>query len=158
LQRRDHGCRFPSCTCTRFVDAHHIHHWADGGETHIHNLVLLCRHHYRLVHEGGFGLSRTQSGDFFFTDPAGKRIPNVPANRFSGNVVALKTSHRASGINIIPNTSIPNWLGETMDVSIVVHNLLRRESRLHCRIGKQDARAEFMGTTKSAISRLEASG
>ncbi|MGH6628122.1 MAG: DUF222 domain-containing protein, partial [Burkholderiales bacterium] len=59
LQRRDGGCRFPGCTCTRFVDAHHIHHWADGGETDIDNLVLLCRHHHRLVHEGGFGLSRT---------------------------------------------------------------------------------------------------
>jgi hypothetical protein len=56
LQRRDRGCRFPGCSCTRFVDAHHIHHWADGGETHINNLVLLCRHHHRLVHEGGFGL------------------------------------------------------------------------------------------------------
>jgi hypothetical protein len=54
LQRRDGGCRFPGCTCTRFVDAHHIHHWADGGETSMENLVLLCRHHHRLVHEGGF--------------------------------------------------------------------------------------------------------
>ncbi len=58
LQRRDRGCRFPGCTCTRYVDAHHIHHWADGGATHIDNLVLLCRHHHRLVHEGGFGLNR----------------------------------------------------------------------------------------------------
>ncbi len=33
LKRRDGGCRFPGCTCTRFVDAHHIRHWADGGET-----------------------------------------------------------------------------------------------------------------------------
>ncbi len=24
LQRRDRGCRFPGCNCTRFVDAHHI--------------------------------------------------------------------------------------------------------------------------------------
>ena len=56
LQRRDGGCRFPGCSATRFVDAHHIHHWADGGETHLGNLVLLCRHHHRLVHEGGFGL------------------------------------------------------------------------------------------------------
>ena len=33
LKRRDQGCRFPGCTCSRFVDAHHIQHWADGGET-----------------------------------------------------------------------------------------------------------------------------
>jgi len=35
LKRRDHGCRFPGCACSRFVDAHHIRHWADGGETSI---------------------------------------------------------------------------------------------------------------------------
>ena len=55
LQRRDGGCRFPGCTCSRFVDAHHITHWADGGETGMDNLVLLCRRHHRMVHEGGSG-------------------------------------------------------------------------------------------------------
>ncbi|MCP4766517.1 MAG: DUF222 domain-containing protein, partial [Gammaproteobacteria bacterium] len=43
LQARDAGCRFPGCSHRRFVDAHHIEHWADGGETSIDNLVLLCR-------------------------------------------------------------------------------------------------------------------
>jgi hypothetical protein len=33
LKRRDGGCRFPGCSATRFVDAHHVHHWTDGGET-----------------------------------------------------------------------------------------------------------------------------
>ncbi|NNE35773.1 MAG: DUF222 domain-containing protein, partial [Rhodothermales bacterium] len=33
LRFRDIGCRFPGCTNTRFVDGHHIRHWADGGET-----------------------------------------------------------------------------------------------------------------------------
>ncbi len=47
LNRRDQGCRFPGCTAHRFVDAHHIHHWADGGETRLDNLVLLCRRHHR---------------------------------------------------------------------------------------------------------------
>jgi hypothetical protein len=43
LKRRDGGCRFPGCPDSRFVDAHHIEHWADGGETRLDNLVLLCR-------------------------------------------------------------------------------------------------------------------
>jgi hypothetical protein len=56
LAARDHGCRFPGCTNSRFVDAHHIHHWADGGETKLGNLVMLCRRHHRFVHEYGFAV------------------------------------------------------------------------------------------------------
>ena len=42
LNARDRGCRFPGCSNTRYVDAHHIHHWAHGGETKLSNLVQLC--------------------------------------------------------------------------------------------------------------------
>ena len=59
LDARDEGrCRFPGCENRRWVDAHHIVHWARGGETKLDNLVLLCSRHHRLVHEGGFGLAR----------------------------------------------------------------------------------------------------
>jgi len=37
LRRRDRGCRFPGCVNTRFVDGHHIRHWADGGNTGLDN-------------------------------------------------------------------------------------------------------------------------
>ena len=52
LASRDKGCRFPGCTHTRYVDGHHVKHWADGGETRLSNLVTLCRFHHRAVHEG----------------------------------------------------------------------------------------------------------
>ena len=39
LEFRDRGCRFPGCT-SRHCDAHHVHHWADGGETKISNLCF----------------------------------------------------------------------------------------------------------------------
>lgn len=57
-------CRFPSCTARRFVDAHHIQHWADGGPTDLDNLVLLCRFHHRLVHEAGYRIT-TEQPDVF---------------------------------------------------------------------------------------------
>ena len=78
LRSRDHGCRFPGCTHDRFVDAHHIHHWANGGETSLDNLVLLCRRHHRLVHEGGFSVERIADTALRFTRPDGRVITEHP--------------------------------------------------------------------------------
>ncbi len=74
LRHRDKSCRFPGCTNTRFVDGHHIKHWADGGETSLENLVLLCRHHHHLVHEGGFACERSDSGDPILRDRRSRRL------------------------------------------------------------------------------------
>jgi hypothetical protein len=74
LKSRDAGCRFPGCAQTRFVDGHHIQHWSAGGHTSLHNLVLLCRHHHRLVHEGGFGCTRNAAGTVEFRTPEGALI------------------------------------------------------------------------------------
>lgn len=77
LLRRDGGCRFPGCTAHRFVDGHHIRHWAEGGETALDNLVLLCTHHHRLVHEGGFTVEPDAAG-FTFRTPAGRTVGASP--------------------------------------------------------------------------------
>jgi len=78
LRARDGGCRFPGCGHERFVDAHHIHHFADGGETTLDNLVHLCRRHHRLVHEGGFGVERDQAGQLVFRRPDGTAVRTKP--------------------------------------------------------------------------------
>jgi hypothetical protein len=78
LRSRDGGCCFPGCTHDRFVDAHHIRHWANGGETSLDNLALLCRRHHRLVHEGGFGVERITDGALRFTRPDGRVIAAHP--------------------------------------------------------------------------------
>jgi hypothetical protein len=52
LVARDRGCAFPDCDRpARWCDAHHLRHWADGGGTNLDNLVLLCRHHHRALHD-----------------------------------------------------------------------------------------------------------
>ncbi len=128
LHRRDRGCRFPGCTCTRFVDAHHIHHWADGGATHIDNLVLLCRRHHRLLHEGGFELRRTAGGAFLFADPEGRSLPSAPTTRSRGNVFRLIARNSAEGLPISPANGRTLWDGGPMDESILMHHLQRRSN------------------------------
>jgi hypothetical protein len=50
---RDRGCVAPGCGRPgRWGDVHHILSWADGGETVIENLCLLCRYHHTQVHLG----------------------------------------------------------------------------------------------------------
>jgi len=124
LKRRDGGCRFPGCTCTHFVDAHHIRHWADGGDTSMDNLTLLCRHHHRLVHEGGFSVAMAVGGPVRFTNPNGQVMPHNGATHSRGNVIALRTAHAASGIHITPETTISKWCGEQMDDQLAVEGLL----------------------------------
>ena len=66
LEARDRTCRYPGCNHGRWLDAHHVVHWADGGETSLENLVLLCTHHHKLLHEGEFQiLTRGEKGHCF---------------------------------------------------------------------------------------------
>ncbi|NNF28201.1 MAG: DUF222 domain-containing protein [Gemmatimonadetes bacterium] len=86
LEARDRGCRFPGCGL-RFTEAHHIHHWAQGGETNLTNVVLLCRRHHRAVHEGGVSVCMDRRQQVVFFTPAGVRMSAAP--RFRGNVPLL---------------------------------------------------------------------
>ena len=77
LEARDRGCRFRGCGL-RFTDAHHVRHWADGGETKLENLVLLCRFHHRLVHEEGYTVHFPRGKRPYFLDPRMRLLPDVP--------------------------------------------------------------------------------
>ncbi len=73
LEARDRGCRFPGCGL-RFTEAHHVKHWADGGETTLRNMALLCRVHHRAVHEGGVRVCIDLQGQVVFFTPKGKAL------------------------------------------------------------------------------------
>ena len=124
LKHRDGGCRFPGCTHTRFVHAHHVEHWADGGQTNIENLVTLCGRHHRLVHEGGFGLETGPGGKLNFTRPAGESLHLQQLPRFRGNAQHLIEEHAARGLDIDHQTCEPAWEGYDMDYSVALCGLL----------------------------------
>jgi hypothetical protein len=114
LERRDGGCRFPGCEQRRFVDAHHIEHWADGGRTDADNLILLCRYHHRGLHEGGYRVSGAAHAPVF-TDPNGRvlqpapRLPGLPCGD------ALPEQHCELNLDLHARTAIPGWGGERAD-------------------------------------------
>ena len=138
------GCRFPGCDRSRYVHAHHIKHWADGGETALGNLVTLCSQHHRQVHEGGYGV-RVRDGEIQFTRPDGRVLPmagrtglaNGPhAECFRGNISAepgstsatdgarrLAELNAARGLNIDAHTARCGWGGERMDYNIAIDGL-----------------------------------
>ncbi|MEA2386852.1 MAG: hypothetical protein QOJ22_1026 [Thermoleophilaceae bacterium] len=106
LNCRDGGCRFPGCTQTRRVDAHHILHWAHGGRTELDNLVQLCRHHHRLLHEGGFGVRRGAGGRLVFRSPAGRTLPAVPRPK-RGDHTRLTAHNVRRGVRVSAETCVP---------------------------------------------------
>ena len=125
LQARDQGCQFPGCNNRQWVDAHHITHWARGGETKLDNLVQLCGHHHRLVHEGGFGISRRVDGALIFRRPDGRVIPSVPSPT-PGRCGEVRARNREVGLRIGAETVAPLGRGEPMDRDLAVAGLLAR--------------------------------
>lgn len=130
LNSRDRGCRFPGCTHSRFVDGHHVRHWAQGGETKLSNLVSLCRFHHRLVHEGMIVVQVLDDGAFRYVRPDGRsfdgRLPNEPRQLAWMQLVA---AHQARHINVTPRSAVTRWQGERLDYGLAVEGLLQRACR-----------------------------
>lgn len=135
LRSRDGGCRFPGCTRHRFVDAHHIHHWANGGATSLDNLVLLCRHHHRLVHEGGFGVERNAGAAIRFTRPDGRVIDEHPQLPPGGGIDRFRDSISGQG-NLPIDAS--GWVipQGAMDLDLTVSGLMRFEEAQTSLVGR----------------------
>ena len=83
LAARDQGCRFPGCNRpTVHTDAHHLIPWAQGGQTNLTNSLLLCRHHHRTVHEGGWHIrpdhpGQGANGALQFHGPTGQHLVSL---------------------------------------------------------------------------------
>jgi hypothetical protein len=130
LESRDHGCRFPGCAQTRFLHAHHIQHWAQGGQTGLANLVQLCAYHHRLLHEGGYALTRDQDQTLTFTRPDGRPILPTQAPT-EGNPQRLHTDNHRHGLDITPHTTRRRWDGTTLDLALAIDALVWTDPRLN---------------------------
>ena len=64
-ERDGNRCQHPGCRNTGWLQVHHIVPWAHGGPTDLDNLVLLCGHHHRLVHERRWHITGPPGGRVF---------------------------------------------------------------------------------------------
>jgi hypothetical protein len=119
LEARDEQrCRFPGCATRRYLDAHHVKHWAQGGETKLENLVLLCFQHHRLVHEGGYTIDESPEDELRFRNRHGVLVPGVPRSP-PGDADDLIRENERGGLEITPRTN-RNGYGDRMDLDLVV--------------------------------------
>jgi hypothetical protein len=117
LTARDKGCRFPGCCNARYIDMHHIKHWANGGETRPSNLVSLCRYHHRSVHEGGFNVEILDDGALRFVNPRGDVVN-------TGQPVC--TQPPGDWRELRAGKFVDCWRGDRMDLDLAVDGLIQR--------------------------------
>ena len=124
-QRR---CAFPSCTHPRFLDAHHIEHWVDGGATELDNLVLLCRRHHTFVHEYGYRILRGAQG-IELVAPGRRPIPTrapLPDSP-SAPIERLAEAHADRGLSLSALSLMPqSWDGARADHEWIVGALCQQ--------------------------------
>jgi hypothetical protein len=117
--RDDTTCCFPGCERRRHLQAHHRVHWAHGGETSLENLVLLCFHHHRLVHEGGYTVEDDPAGGLRFRNRHGVVCSTLPSRPPPGSVDALRAENSLQGHLIGPETN-RGGDGDPLDLGLTV--------------------------------------
>ena len=71
-------CRFPGCTRTTRLHAHHVRFWRDGGRTDLANLALVCSRHHTLIHTAGYQLQLHPGRRLTVSTAKGTAVPHHP--------------------------------------------------------------------------------
>jgi hypothetical protein len=85
---RDRHCAWPRCDRPAvYCDVHHLRHKADGGETSLANLALVCQYHHDVcIHRRGWQLTLHPDGSTEARSPDGQQIlrSHAPPGRRAG--------------------------------------------------------------------------
>ncbi len=125
LALRDGGCRVPGCERSRHLQAHHVHTWAEGGETSVDNLVLLCPGHHWLVHEGQMRVV-VREGELEFLNAHGLTMKAVLRHDIDEDVVASKLEAWLDEAQEAGELT-PTWDGSRLDLHEVVSWMMMAE-------------------------------
>ena len=112
------GIRFCSCSANRYVDFHHILHWAEFGETEPDNLIKLCRFHHAQLHKGHYTIALQQQTEknygqkWVFKTAAGEVMEPNPTLPISKQGPIGKDFLAAQWPNITSRTGVSRRPGE----------------------------------------------
>ena len=123
LNIRDGGCRYPGCTQHFWTDAHHVRHWAAGGETKLENLITLCRFHHTQLHKDVYEI-QVQDQDFVFINQDKEEIlrsihPQFPVAEADDRVRSMLDDQAHIGID--SSTAETKWRGDEIDIQMALH-------------------------------------
>ena len=123
LHKRDRICTYPGCTHRIFLEGHHIKHWADGGETGLNNLALLCSLHHRHVHEYGYTIELGDDQRPQFRDIRGRPVAVVPSPAAVADLgwPAIRAVNESLAIDA--DTIACEWDGRRVDYGTIVGHL-----------------------------------
>ncbi|SEG49660.1 HNH endonuclease [Saccharopolyspora kobensis] len=105
LLARDGVCAFPECDHPAGTpQAHHIVHWIDGGPTSLDNMVMLCAHHHRTIHNHHWHIE-LQRGRPVFTPPTDLDPARTP--KPGGKAQPATHHHALHHLNTPPESRPP---------------------------------------------------
>ncbi|MBK7539722.1 MAG: DUF222 domain-containing protein [Myxococcales bacterium] len=152
LLLRDRTCRFPGCDHRLFLEGHHLQHWADGGETCLPNLALLCSLHHAYVHERGYRITQSATGALAFEDPQGRAVvplPPRPAPTLLG-WPAVRAANAA--LPLTATTGQCRWRGERVDAWDAAATITRIQRRADTAAGPASSAPTAPPSPPSSLS------
>ena len=98
------GCAWNGCDLPiAWTEAHHITHWADGGDTNAANLILLCRFHHGRIHTAGWTVEKTGPGQAIITHHDDHETQDGKADR----------ERQWTGVGVRTGAPTPTWMPNT---------------------------------------------
>ena len=107
-----------------YLEGHHIEHWADGGETSLINVSLLCSLHHRYVHEYGYTIELGPDQRPRFRDPHGRLVAAVPASPAAADLGWSRLRAVNEPLAIDAETIACEWDGNPVDYGAIVGHLV----------------------------------
>ena len=116
LNLRDGGCAFPGCTRPpRRCHAHHIHHWLDGGDTDLDNMVLLCQHHHLVIHHDHWHHPDDRRAALVHPPTLDRPRPTTPTRRTTTRPTPCPGWPPANGLGRLSGAAVEqtaaSWIG-----------------------------------------------